>query len=256
MSNGDVTLRFSDIAELDASIQRLADASGITAREVLPAQMRLFAADLAFNTRPIGKTSAAQKEGQKKVEARIRWVYPSVAIMADLLERKEERLKKAFIARVKKKEFAGAARILNDVFEGSYTIGNFDGGELHQKQQFSRRVANRLVVINYPKVEAYIREKKKLVGFAKGGFAAAARQLGGVRGIPGFATRQNAPGTGSVTGDGKTLTVTMTNGVRYIEDALDAHGEARAIAYRERAVSALIKRMMDRRMKQASRSLK
>ena len=101
-----------------------------------------------------------------------------------------------------------------------------------------------------------MREKKKLVGYAKGGFATAARQLGGVRGIPGFATRQNAPGTGTVTGDGKTLTVTMINGVKYIEEALDAHGEARAITHRQRAATLVLKRMADRKFKSASRSLK
>lgn len=254
--SGNVTMRFSDIAELDSAIQKLADAAGTTAREVLPAQMRLFAADLAFNTRPIGKTAAAQKEGQEKVERRITAVYPSVGMMAELLGQKEERLKNAFIASIKKKEYAPAARLLNDIFAAKYTIGEFDGGDLHKKQQFTRRVDQRLVVINFTKVTQYIRETKKLVGFAKGGFAAAARQLGGVRGIPGFATRQPAPGSGSVTGDGKTLTVTMTNGVRYIEDALDAHGEARAIEFRQKAVTAVIKRMMARKMKSASPSLK
>lgn len=254
--NGDVTLRFVDIAELDSAIQKLADAAGSTAREVLPAQMRLFAADLAFNTRPIGKTAAAQKAGQINVEKRIRWVYCSVGMMADLLEPYGERVKKGFIARVKKKDFVNAARILNDIFPSTYTIGEFDGGKLHKEQQFSRKVTKRLVVINHPKVEAYIREKKKLVGFAKGGFAAAARQLGGVRGIPGFATRQNAPGSGSVAGDGRTLTVTMTNAVKYIEDALDAHGEARAIEHRQKSVVAIIKRMMDRKLRQSSRSLR
>ncbi len=254
--SGDVTLRFADISELDSAIQKLADAAGTTAREVLPAQMRLFAADLAFNTRPIGKTAAAQKAGQINVEKRIRWVYASVGMMADLLESHGERVKKGFIARVKKRDFSGAVRMLNDIFSSTYSIGEFDGGKLHQEQQFTRKVTKRLVVTNYPKVEAYIREKKKLVGFAKGGFAAAARQLGGVRGIPGFATRQNAPGSGSVTGDGKTLIVTMTNGVKYIEDALDAHGEARAIEYRQKAVTAVIKRMMDRKLRQSSKSLK
>lgn len=254
--NGDVSLRFSDISELDSAIQKLADASGSTAREVLPAQMRLFAADLAFNTRPLGKTAAAQREGQDRVERRISTVYPSVGMMAEVLGEKEERLKIAFISRIKKREYAGAAKLLNDLFSSTYSIGEFDGGKLHKEQQFTRRVDRKLVVTNYTKVTQYMREKKKLVGFAKGGFAAAARQLGGVRGIPGFVTRQNTPGTGTVTGDGKTLTVTMTNGVRYIEEALDAHGEARAIAFREKAVTAVIKRMMDRRMKQASRSLK
>jgi len=254
--SGNMTLRFVDIAELDSAIQKLADASGSTVREVLPAQMRLFAADLSFNTRPRGKTAAAQKEGQAKVEARIGTIYPSVGMMADLLGNKEDRLKTTFIALVKKRKFTEAAKLLNDVFSSSYTVGEFDGGELHRKQQFSRRVDKRLVVVNFAKVNQYIREKKKLVGFAKGGFAAAARQLGGVRGIPGFATRQNAPGSGSVSGDGKTLTVTMTNSVRYIADALDKHGEEVAIAYRQKAVSAVIKRMMSRKMKQSSRSLK
>lgn len=254
--SGDVTLRFVDIAELDSSIQKLADAAGSTVREVLPAQMRLFASDLAMNTRPVGKTASAADSGRINVEKRIRWVYCSVGMMADLLEPYGERVKKGFIARVKKKEYAGAARMLNDIFPSTYTIGEFDGGTLHKDQQFTRKVTKRLVVTNYSKVEAYIREKKKLVGFAKGGFAAAARQLGGTRGIPGFASRQNAPGTGGVTGDGKTLTVTMTNDVRYIKNALDAHGEARAIAFRQRAVVAVIKRMMDRKMRESSRSLR
>lgn len=251
--SGDVTLRFSDISELDAAIQRLADASGSTAREVLPAQMRLFAADLAFNTRPIGKTAAAQKTGQDKVDRRINFIYPSIGMMANLLGGKEERLKKAFIAQIKKRNFPAAAKLLNDLLPGTYTVGEFDGGVLHKDQQFSRLADKRLVVINHTKVGQYIREKKKLVGFAKGGFAAAARQLGGVRGIPGFATRQNAPGLGSVTGDGRALTVTMTNGVKYIRDALDEHGEARAIEHRKKAVDAVIRRMMDRKLRQAIR---
>jgi hypothetical protein len=254
--SGDVTLRFVDIAELDSSIQKLADAAGSTVKEVLPAQMRLFAADLSMNTRPVGKTASAAESGRINVEKRIRYVYPSVGMMADLLQPYGERVQKGFIARVKKKDFVNAARILNDIFPSTYTIGEFDNGDFHKKQQFTKRVEKRLVVVNYAKVEAYIREKKKLVGFAKGGFAAAARQLGGTRGIPGFASRQNAPGTGSVTGDGKTLTVTMTNDVRYIEDALDAHGELRAIEFRKRAVDAVIKRMMDRKMRESSRSLR
>jgi hypothetical protein len=254
--NGDVTLRFVDIAELNSAMQKLADAAGSTVREVLPAQMRLFAADLAMNTRPVGKTASAAESGRANVDKRIRYIYPSVGMMADLLTPYGERVKKGFIARVKKKDFVNAAKILNDIFPSTYAVGEFDGGELHKKQQFTRRVEKRLVVVNYPKVEGYIRDTKKLVGFAKGGFATAARQLGGTRGIPGFASRQNAPGTGSVTGDGKTLTVTIKNEVRYIKEALDEHGEARAIEFRKRAVESVLKRMMDRKIRKSSKSLK
>lgn len=254
--SGNITMRFVDSSELNASIQKLALAAGSTVKEVLPSQMRLFAADLAFNTRPIGKTSAGQKEGHAKVESRIRTVYPSVGMMAEMCGKREERLKTTFIALVKRRKFPQAAKLLNDLFSGNYQVGQFDGGQLHKKQQFTRRVNDILVVTNYPKVNAYVREKKSLVGFAKGGFATAARQLGGVRGIPGFATRQKAPGTGSVTGTGNKLTVTMTNNVKHIEHALDKHGEARAISHRQKAVTAVIKRMMNRKTKSASRSLR
>lgn len=254
--NGNVTMQFVSLSELNSTLQKLADASGKTVREVLPAQMRLFAADLAFNTHPIGKTAADQKVNQKKVEDRIQTVYPSVGMMAEMLSQKEERLKKAFIARIRRKEYAGAERLLNDIFPSQYTIGEFDGGELHKEQQFTRKVHKRLVVINYPQVTAYIREKKKLVGFAKGGYATGARQLGGVRGIPGYATRQKAPGTGTIRGTGKNLTVTLTTGVRHAAEALDRHGEARALAYREKAVALVCKRILDRKAKSASRSLR
>jgi hypothetical protein len=253
---GDLSMTFVSLPELNSALNKLAEASGKTVREVLPAQMRLFAADLAFNTRPIGKTSAGQKVAHKKVEDRIMTVYPNVGMMAEMLGQKEERLKKAFIAMVKRRELVKAAKLLNDIFPSQYTVGEFDGGKLHQDQQFTKRVNKRLVVINYPKVKEYIREKKALVGFAKGGYAAGARQLGGVRGIPGYATRQKSPGTGSVRGTGRTLTVTLTNGVRYAAEALDKHGEARAIAHRERAVAAVCKRILDRKAKSASRSLR
>lgn len=254
--NGDITLKFADISELDSAIQRLADASGATVKEVLPSQMRLFAADLAFNTRPLGRTTASQKKGHELVEKRILQVYPSVGMMAEILASNGESAKGRFISYIKKKKYSSAAAMLNDTLSSNYSVGNFDGGKLHQEQQFSKRVNNRLVVIDHKKVTSYITAKKKLVGFAKGGFATAARQLGGVRGIPGFATRQNSPGTGSVTGDGKTLTITLTNQVKYIEHALDAHGEQRAIDHRNKMITELLKRIMTNKSRRASRSIK
>lgn len=253
--SGNVTLRFSDISELDSAVSQLAAASSKTVREVLPAQMRLLAADLAFNTRPIGNTAAAQRAGQDRVVKRISSIYKSVGTMAELLGDKEDRLKKAFISMIKKRDYIRAAKLIGDLLGYRITVGEFDGGDLHKKQQFTKHVTERMVVVNYTKVVQYTRAKLKLVGFAKGGFATAARELGGVRGIPGFATRQASPGSGSVTGDDRNLTVTMTNDVRYIAEALDAHGEDRAIEHRKQAVDSVIQRIMDRKLKSASRHL-
>ena len=220
--------------------------------------MRLFAADLAFNTRPLGKIPADQKKGKAKVAARIGSVYKPVGTAFDWLKRKSVSLGRAFSRMVAEKKFTEAAELLNKHMTGSarYTVGPFDGGLLHGKQQFANKVSECLVVIDFKKVERYSKDVQKRVGFAKGGFATAARQLGGVRGIPGFATRQKAPGTGVVTGDGKTLTVTLTNEVRHIDKALDKAGEERAVQHRTRAINLNLERQMTRKAKKASRSLK
>lgn len=246
-----VTLRFSDISELDSSIQKLADAAGSTVSEVLPAQMRLFAADLAYNTRPIGNEKGDDESGKKKIATRVGAVYKPVGKAVEWLSKINEGIANSFIRYVNKKQFTKAADILNrnTSSQYQYEVGMFDGGKLHREQARVKRATKCLIVINYDKVGKYLEKSQKLVGFAKGGFATAARQLGGVRGIPGFATRQNAPGSGIVSGDGKTLTVTMTNDVRYIEDALDEQGESRAINNRKRAIDLRINHMMRAKMK-------
>lgn len=244
--------------DLDRAVQKLADAAGSTVKEVLPAQMRLFAADLAFNTRPIGKTPATQKEHQAKIMGRIMSEYFSVGAAYSFLKKDDPKKAAAFVRNVKAGNITEAATIINSTSKNPviYSVGRFDGGKIHNEQRFRKKIHKALVCTDFKAVEVWAKKTIKLSGFAKGGYAAAARQLGGVRGIPGFATRQKAPGSGTVRGDGKTLTVTMTNDVRYIRQALDAHGEARAINHRERSVTAVIKRMMSRKMKQASPSLK
>lgn len=244
--------------ELRSAIQKLADASGKTVKEALPAQARLFAADLAFNTRPIGKSPSEQKKGQEKVARRINEVYLDVGAAVNILKRKSESLGKAFSAMIRRKDYRAAEELINRHGGGRsrFEVGPFDGGALHQKQQFSARVTVRRVCVDKAKVAQYIRSVQKLVGFAKGGFATAARQLGGVRGIPGYATRQKAPGKGSVKGDGKTLEVTLQNDVRYIDKALDRAGEERATQHRARSINLVLRRMMDRKIKNVSQSLK
>lgn len=245
-------------AELDRSLKKLADASGKAVKEVFPAQMRLLAADLAFNTRPIGKSAGDQKAGQEKVAKRIGAVYKPVGTAFDWMKRKSVSISRAFSRLVSQKKYTEAAELLNKHTAAStrYTVGMFDGGALHQKQQFSKRVTECLIVVDFKKVEAYSKKIQKLVGFAKGGFATAARELGGVRGIPGFATRQNSPGRGSITESANGISVSIENNVRYIDKALDKAGEERALQSRKRSIDAVLQRMATRRMKQVSKVLK
>lgn len=134
------------------------------------------------------------------------------------------------------------------------SVGAFDGGKLHKEQSEQKNVSRRLLVAGYSRVEAYANKTARMSGFAKGGFATAARQLGGVRGIPGWATRQKAPGTGTVTGDGKTLTVTMTNSVNYLgAGALKKGDESIAVSNRQKNVTILLDRIQTNKIKKLMR---
>lgn len=242
--------------EMNRAIQRLTDAAGKTAKEVLVSQSRLFCADLAYNTRPIGKAASLGQDMKRRIAERIDFIYLPVGAAVNMLKDKNEALAVVFQKAIRRRNYAQASALMNKTFADSWTVGEFDGGDLHREQRFKRRVRRRMVVVNKGRITEYKRQEVKQAGFAKGGFATAARQLGGVRGIPGFATRQTAPGHGSVTGDKRALTVTISNSVRYLRKALDQSAEDRAIRHRVRAINSVLKRMATRRFKSASRSLK
>jgi hypothetical protein len=137
-----------------------------------------------------------------------------------------------------------------------FTVGPFDGGQMHNDNRRGKKPESRMVVVDYPKVMSFAKSAGRKSGFAKSGFAAAARQVGGVRGIPGWVTRQKGPGSGMISNSGNSVTAAIQNNVDYIRYALLPDGEQRAIANRKKSVTSVIKRMMDRKMKQASPSFK
>jgi len=245
-----LTINFTDQGELDRAIQRLADSSNLTVREVVPAQMRLLAADLSKNTRPVNDDTA---KAQKKIRGRIQAVYPSMGVVVSLLKKVNDGVAMRFEKLVKARRESDAATLLNQYLGTGvrYSVGAFDGGALHVAQAFSKHVTKALVcpasgAVNV-RVEAYIKKVEKRVGFAKGGFAAAARDLGGVRGIPGYVTRQPSPGSGSIQEREDGITVSIQNDVTYIGAALDHAGEQRAIDFRAKQTGLVLQRMQDRR---------
>jgi hypothetical protein len=245
-------------ADLDRAIKKLAEASGSTVKEVLPSQMRLYAADLAFNTRPIGKSPKDAEAGRNRVATRVGAVYKPVGTAYDWLKRKEVRLARAFSRMVTEKRFTDAADLLNKHTAAAvrYHVGMFDDGKLHRKQGDSKRVTECLITVDLRKAERYLKDTQKKVGFAKGGFATAARELGGVRGIPGFATRQNAPGRGYIRGEGAKFEVILENHVDYIDKALDRAGEERAAQHRAKSINITLRRTMDNKIGSISKVLK
>jgi len=245
-----------DFARLNTGLNKLAEASGKTMKEVLPAQMRLLAVDLAYVTTPKGKGKNDNQNNMKVVAKRIKDVYPTIALVMFMVARQNKIAAIQLSRHLKTNKKVKAQAIIDKyISEKNIKIGTFDGGKLHKAQSNSRKVRRRLLVLRPGGVNAYIKRKQKLVGFAKGGFASAARQLGGIRGIPGFASRKamKAPGRGIIAGSGDTLTVTMINEVDYLRPALKKGDEGVAIAFRAKMIDDVLQRMQDRKIKKLMR---
>lgn len=240
-----------DLARLNVDMNRLAESTGKTLKEVLPSQMRLLAVDLAKVTLPRSKAS---KKSMDNVKGRIAAIYLNPGSVVNKLKTKNEGAAGSFADHISKRNYNKAQSIVTRYLPGlNIRVGAFDGGALHRKQRSDKKITQRLCVPGYSRVKAYANKTALKVGFAKGGFAAAARQLGGVRGIPGFATRQKSPGRGIVAGDGTKLSVTMINDVSHIRHALPKGSESAAIAHRSKQVGSVLQRIQDRKIKQIMR---
>jgi hypothetical protein len=79
-------------------------------------------------------------------------------------------------------------------------------------------------------LETYIAKKQKMVGLAKSGWASAAREMGGARGIPSWAKRWTNTGSATdKTGNGNMQSVIIESKVKYASQALPDGEEAHAL---------------------------
>jgi hypothetical protein len=244
----------SDMRRLNSALNELARETKKTLKDVLPAQMRLLASDLAFVTRPKGRAQADKQATENALMWKIADVYPHPGRIVNQLNVIANGLGGRFANLLRRRKFSECKAITDKHLPGMrLSVGVFDFGQLHESMRWKRNVTHRLVVADYPKVNAYFRKEMKQVGFAKGGFATGARQLGGVRGIPQFASRHKAPGSGRVIESGDKLSVILTNDVDYLPHALQGSAENAAVNHRARQVGNVLKRIQDRKVKNTTR---
>lgn len=253
-----IDLSTSSAQELDRAIQRLADASGEVVKDTLTKQARLLCVDFALNTRPLEKGKGGKEKAEENIKNKILSIYVPVGVGFEILETHKVGYGAAFLRMIKAGNTGQAALYLSKYSRKNFTVGMFDGGTLHKEQAFKGRTSKRMIVLNFDSaVKKYIKTIIKRVGYAKGGFATAARELGGTRGIPGFASRHtSAPGKGTVEGNGKTLIVTIENGVKYARLALTPEKEEKALDFRKRQIESVLGRMMTSRARSVSSSLR
>ncbi len=212
---------------------------GWTLKNSLPGYLRqearLIAVSLATETQPFGVSATSQAVGQVATSRDIYHVYatPGTA-WKDITDAGAQA---GFWEAVKTSAWDRAAKILNrsgNVLKGT-PIENFDDGALHRQFRNKQgRIAKSqkpvMIVRNPAKLKTYVAREQKKVGFGKGGWSTCAAQLGGTRGIPGWVSRQDAPGDVHEDYGTDISKVTLINQVPYASEILSPAKKQDAIA--------------------------
>jgi hypothetical protein len=235
-----------ELRKFSDSLYRLADETNRDFGDVVRQNARLVAVNFAFQTQPFGDGDKARQQGIEAVRRDISNVYRTPEIIFTQIQKQmkngkggpaqADRAARAFYGAVMKGNSAIAQQILRslNIFDSGAAIGKFDKGAAHQQRRNRRgRVGSRrasLIVTNPKQLAAYVRKIENRVGFGKSGWAAAARDLGSTRGIPGWVTRKRGPGGArDQTRSTNNPHVVIHNDVTYIDQILTASQMAEAL---------------------------
>lgn len=212
---------------------------GWTLKNSLPGYLRqearLVAVSLAIQTQPFGSSATSQAVGQVATSRDIYRVYTTPGkAFSDV---QNARAQAGFWKAVKSSAWDRAEKILRRSGNALKftTIDNFDGGARHRQLRNNQgRIPPSqkpvMIVRNPSALKTYIKAEMKKVGFGKGGWSACARALGGTRGIPGWVSRQDSPGTVVESYKEERSWIRLTNDVPYADKILSLAQKEEAIA--------------------------
>ena len=190
--------------------------------EITRAQARLFAVELANRTQPFGLDESAQNTGKMAVRRDVLSVFINgAAIQSD----ERHGLKKWLTDAIAAGKIDDARTAMRRLTGRTPEVSQDVVPSFHQSQRNGRgRIGSKprqMLVLNGDSLQGYLASREKLVGFAKSGWAQAARDLGGTRGIPAWVTRNRGPGGAEDhTDSGSNPNVVLRNDVSYVSDVL------------------------------------
>jgi len=206
--------------------------------EVLQPEARLLCVELARYTQTFDFGKESQTKGEVAVRRDIYKVFANPSTIYARIQAQNPAAAKGFWRYLKKGDLHNVrllvAAYMPDLVEAE--IGPLDPA-LHQANRREGRVVLKRVariVLEGDKLVEYAEDRQKAVGFAKSGWATCARQLGGIRGIPRWAAKGNAPGhVVDRSDDPENPTIFLNNDIDYTDRVLSVSGQAGA--FRDRA---------------------
>jgi hypothetical protein len=259
----------------DSAMQRaLYDLARITKKEfsvVVRREARLIAVQLARVTHPYGGSegnsnpeggysgTSDRMMGEAAVRRDISRLYAPAFVAFQQIRDNNPEAAKAFWKAFQDNNWKEAERIVRESGGRwrNVPVERFDKS-LHKKNRNRQGRVSRHVpaqIITNPKAMNAYREKEvKLVGFAKGGWAAAARGIGGMRGIPQWVTRHSKAGMGNAVDNSNNSDnphVLITNSVPYISKVCPQSARDMALRIQRNKMFKHIEKVVSNSIKQA-----
>lgn len=215
--------RVTGAEDVMSSITRFADITGASLADEIIRTARLVAVSVAYSTQPYGKDKGVKDQAERRVSKDIRRVFATPSSIFGQLERKADSFSaNQFWAAWKARDEARMKEIMDRESLG-FTLLRAPQKSIHDARRNNRGQVNTGVpshVITDPRALArYIKQRQRMVGFAKSGWAAAADACGGHRGIPQWASSRHkgqAPGGAIISRDTAKPKVILYNNVSYI----------------------------------------
>lgn len=217
--------------------------------DVLRQQARLLCVKLANLTLPIGLGGDTHAKAKKKIESDVRYMAQDLEYLIQRIDLESSEWGRSLKDALERGDRAALEAILkNSQWEGMRVESRVNKS-LHQSVRGPKgRVRSGLLysekqlITGRGAVSRYVNQVVRKIGIAKGGWAGAAMNLGGARGIPGWVTRHRKFGSSQ---DMSKLPnnphVVLANNVRYIKDAISRGGMEEAIRRQIRDFDAHLK---------------
>lgn len=230
-----------------------------TQESILKQEGRGLGIELARNTRPFGFQDKGRKQGEGAVEADIIRVFALPGDAYREMEKTDQTKADRFWGHIQNRRFARARTALSssNTAWSDLTIGRLNP-DLHKWGDLVGEGEKPKMIVTTAEARArYIGKIQKLVGFAKGGWTAAAKSLGGrLRGASQWVTRHNKHKKGTAKmKKGPKARVTLTNNVDYIDDCTTLKGVNMALEVAQGRLRRGLATAMDKINQKANRAL-
>ena len=252
------------LRELNRDLSKYIAETGTDAYNEARIVGRNLAVRLASYTFPQGDKKADSLDGESAVERDILKVYTTVPDVYEKLSELGHGWKAAGVWRAYKQKKWGQLRKILQKTEFSDMEMKVAVNKAHH--QAARTGARRSVNLSRPKqivgnpksINAYIRKRKRKVGLAKSGWAHAAKDLGGTRGIPAWAgvNRHKSPKLGGASHRKRGFRpgVVLENTAEHVFDSLPRSQEKAAIRSTSKRLRKRLLHMQNRRNKKFNRA--